>query len=848
MRATCARSRVSFAQSIALSLFGLLLLSTSLPSALTAGILPNGATTTPTGQLTTLHTMPLREILDPTGRWLAIIHGGYEEHGIEIASTSDGRIVDQVPLSDAFEGATFSRDGKTVFVAGNGVIYAIAFDTRSGTLGEGHRLAVDGLQPTILAALPQGDLLVASRTKGDKGEVFMLQRVSVDFGTATQSSTKSSGIISAGNVVLSDDGSRAGVEWSIPIGSTPSAIVVSSDASHAYVSNWEANSVTAVDLLRGVAVATIDTAAHPAALVLSKDAARLYVACASTNDVVVIDTSRLAVVSKIDVGLFPGAPIGATPNALALTPDGGTLFVANADENVVVKIQLAGITGSVAGAIPVGWYPTDMVLSSDAEMLFVLDGKGLGMTANPQYRPYWQQQPNPWNAVARANPQILAAPVLNYFGFTEFYVGNVEKGKLERINLRTLDLAASYDTAKRNSQYRPNAPRPDLPPIKHIIYIIKENRTYDQVLGDDLRGNGEPSLAMFGKRITPNIHSLVDHFVLADNYFLEGEVSENGWPFALRGYATDDKQRLWPALYGGQPLPAGLVDAATQSELSESYIWDSARAARLSVRLYGVFPEYISTDVVAVVAPPVGDDDEARFNEWQAEFRGYERGDDLPALEVMGLRGDHTDGTEPYYPTPNAMVAKNDYTLGRVIETLSHSRYWKDTVVFCTEDDAQNGPDHVSAQRSYMVVAGGYVKRTVVDHTHYSLTGILRTIEVIFGLPPMSEYDASATPMTAFFSRAADMRGFVATKPLVSITETNRPNAIDASISMGLKLDRVDENDPALFNRILWDYAMSVGDLRKDARPPRAMAIAPAETLLQPHRTAFATERDNDDR
>jgi hypothetical protein len=365
---------------------------------------------------------------------------------------------------------------------------------------------------------------------------------------------------------------------------------------------------------------------------------------------------------------------------------------------------------------------------------------------------------------------------------------------------------------------------PHLPPVKHVIYLLKENRTYDQVLGDDPRGNGDPQLAMFGKRVTPNVHALVDQFVLLDNYRLESEVSSPGWEFGFSAYATDVTQRTWPAGYGAQPYPNDSSEKQPAYAAPGGTIWDDALRAGLTVRLYNMPDAWVDPISAPYAAPLVQSDQDRVFQDadvykhWLAEFRTYEKNGNLPALEVMPFSGDHTWGTQPYQFTPNAFVAINDYYVGKMVDVLSHSKFWKDTVIFTTEDDAQNGPDHVSSERSYLIAAGGYVKRAVVDHTQYSMTGLLRTIELLLGLKPMNEYDASATVMASIFRSTPNLTPFDSRPNEVSLTERNPPHAIDAAMSMQMRFDVPDENDPALLNRVLWDYAFASGDLPRSAR------------------------------
>jgi DNA-binding beta-propeller fold protein YncE len=796
-----------------------------IPAAAQLATSPHGDPVAPSGAVTGLNrSLPLREIADRSGKWLAVIHGGFDTHGIAIVDASTGAIVSRVAIHDAYEAVDFSVDDRTLLVGQGQRLLLLDFDPATGHVGSGRSIEVDGLYQTVVRALPGGDVLVVTRSfaattadsagtirgvsgpsggnaPAERHEAFVLERITLPG--------------------LDAPGQRVSVRWKLPLPGLPSSLVITPDGKRAFVTAWLADRVTIVDLDRAASVADIPTPAHPIAIAYAPQHDLLYVACAGTNSIAVVDARTARPAGTIDVGALRGGQLGATPNALTLTRDERTLYVANADENNIIRVQLDGRGGAPAGAIQVGAYPTDVLLSADDQSLYVLDGRGRGALPNPEYRPYYPGNDPGWLNVWRNNPNF--SPGNDYFGVTRSYVGNMEQGLLERIDLRKVDDVAGLATLTGRMNRRA-AEVPHLPPVKHVIYVIKENRSYDQIFGDDPRGNGDPRLAMFGRRVTPNVHALVDQFVLADNYRLDGEVSENGWPFAISAYAMDTIQRAWPANYAGQPLPAGYDASVTAEQSLGGYIWDRALQAGLSVRLYSLFVEYLTPSIYLYVAPFVDSpddnlvDDDVRFQQWLDEFHLYEKNGNLPSLEVMALSGDHTDGTAPYHLTPNAAVAKNDYYVGRMVDALSHSKYWKDTVILFSEDDAQNGPDHVSSQRSYFVAAGGYVRRNAVVHTAYSQTGLLRTIEVLLGMKPMTEWDATATVMSGLFSTTPNMTPYSVINPHVSITETNPPHAVDATISAGMRFDRPDQNDPALLNRVLWDYALAAGNLPRSSR------------------------------
>ena len=354
-----------------------------------------------------------------------------------------------------------------------------------------------------------------------------------------------------------------------------------------------------------------------------------------------------------------------------------------------------------------------------------------------------------------------------------------------------------------------------------MIYVIKENRTYDEVLGDDARGNGRKDLAIFGKNITPNIHNLADTFVLLDNFDVDAEVSADGHNWSTAAYSTDYVDKLWPSSYSDRGRDYDYEGSAA-SRPSAGYIWDAAIAKGLSVRDYGEYTDF-STKAGDPEKPVVSSlegridpryrgfdlhvTDQSRMDEWLREFKQFVQNGELPAFEIVRLPNDHTSATRPGMPTPYAMLADNDLALGRMIDALSHSAYWKNTVVFVLEDDAQAGPDHVSDHRAEALVIGARVKRGFVDHTHYTTSGMIRTIEDIFGLKHMSQFDASARSMDLDFAAAPNSSPWSLIGETVDLKAVNPPDAAGAKASLRLNLSGADRADAAAFNRILMQWA-----------------------------------------
>ena len=374
----------------------------------------------------------------------------------------------------------------------------------------------------------------------------------------------------------------------------------------------------------------------------------------------------------------------------------------------------------------------------------------------------------------------------------------------------------------------------DASPIKHVIYVVKENRTYDQVFGDMPEGNGDPSLCLFGEDVTPNQHALAREFVLLDNFYVDAEVSADGHNWSMAAYATDYTEKTWPTNYSNRGRTYDYEGSKKVARPTKGYIWDYCKRAGISFRSYGEFvgvkdvkaggggvasenldrkpgDEYYTMEEALIgnfspIFPPynLAITDGARVDAWLKEFREYEANGNLPRFQIVRLGNDHTQGTRPGVPTPRAYVAENDLAVGRLIDAISASKYWATTAVFVLEDDAQNGPDHVDAHRSNALVVSPYTKRKFVDSTMYTTSGMLRTMELILGLPPMSQYDAAATPMYNSFTDKPDLTPFKVRPARVPLDELNAPNAPGAQQSASWDFSKEDTLPDIEFNEVIW--------------------------------------------
>jgi YVTN family beta-propeller protein len=636
----------------------------------------------------------------------------------------------------------------------------------------------------------------------------------------------------------------------IETGVAPYDVVLSADEKFAYVSNWGGRKAKAGDKTadssgtpavideRGVAasgtVMKIDlenakviketaVGLHPAGIALSADGKTLYVANANSDTVSCLRAKTLEVEQTVLVRPDPALPFGSATNALSLSPDGRTLYACNGGNNAVAVISLEG-KGTVKGFIPTGWYPGAVV--SNDKHLFVANIKGEGSRTRKVGKLGWNTH------LHRGTISKIAIPNAERL---KDYTAQV------RADSRVPQILAALE--KKRSGIKPvpiplRAGEPSL--FEHVVYIIKENRTYDQVFGDIKEGNGEPKLCIYGEKITPNLHALAREFVLLDNYYCNGVLSADGHAWAIEGNASDHLERSFGGFtrsytYGDDPLAYS----------SSGFLWDKVLLGGLSFRNYG---EYNETKVVPEKATfkEIFDDhtnaagkikfvdsigiealrrysapgcpgwnmkipDQVRVDYFLKEFRAAEKKGEWQNLTIMHLPQDHTSGTDPVQPTPRAHVADNDLAVGRVVEAISKSRFWPKTCIFIIEDDPQDGWDHVDGHRSTCLVLSPYTRRGKVISQFYNQTSVLHTMERILGVPPMNQMDALAPVMTACFTAKPDLTPYQTLPATVKLDELNPPlkklkgrARMWAEKSMALDFSKPDAAEEDTLNRILW--------------------------------------------
>lgn len=646
------------------------------------------------------------------------------------------------------------------------------------------------------------------------------------------------------------------IEAQIPVGVAPYAVLVKGHK--AYVSNWggrhpkgsdlsalSSGSLVAINKKNGVAasgtvsvvdlanrreVKEIEVGLHPGPMVFSKDQSLLYVANANSDSISEIDTRGDKLVRSFSVKPMKGLPFGSAPDALAISPDGKTLYSANAGDNLIAVINL--LNHQVIGLIPTGWYPGSVAISRRGQSMVVGNMKGVGIQK-------FDQKEKGYN-------------VLDQLGSVSFI--DLSKDSLEDYtvragkNLRLPKINEAFNLSKVKEKWVPVPTQPgEKSFIKHVIYIIKENRTYDQVFGDLPQGNGDSSLCMYGRNITPNQHKLAEEFVLLDNTYCNGLKSAEGHNWASQGYVTDYLEKMYPSFVRSYPWNGG--DAINYSP--SGFIWDYVLAAGLRFRTYGefVFDEIVPanstwTDIykdylsgahkIKIIATPTVHtlknhycpsytggpreiNDQYKADVFIKELRQFEKTDSFPHLMMVSLPNNHTSGTQPGFPTPEAMVADNDLALGRIVEAVSNSKFWKETAILVIEDDPQFGFDHVNGHRTISLCISPYTKRNAVVSTNYNQNSLLRTIQLILGLPPMTYFDLLANPMTDCFTSNPNFAPYKSVPNNIPLDRMNPPlSALKGkqlywakkSLELNLKEnDDLSEKDEITLNKILWHHA-----------------------------------------
>ncbi len=748
--------------------------------------LPNGWSLTPVGKSLPLGDLPLNIAISYTKKLIAVTNNGQSTQIIQLIDPKNDIILDNVVIPKSWYGLKFSKDEKYLYASGGNDNWILKYAIVNNKL-----------------------VLKDSISLGAKWPV-KISPAGLDIDDTKQTMYV---VTKENNSLYVMDLTKRKVRSTLPLGAEAFTCMLSPDKKELYISLWGGDKILVYNTAQHKMVDSITVGDNPNEICLSKNGNYLFVANANDNSVSVIDIKQRKVLETLNAALYPNSVPGSTTNSVALNTDEKTLYIANADNNCLAVFDVSKPGSSKSkGFIPVGWYPT--VVRVIANKIFVANGKGFTSMANPY-------GPNPIDdhekiSYHQGDPQQ-----------TVQYIGGLFKGTLSIINTPTEKQLSHYSQLVfQNTPYNKNDellskgeagnPIPmkigDASPIKHVFYIIKENRTYDQVLGDMPEGNGDTSLCLFGEKITPNLHAIAREFVLLDNFYVDAEVSADGHNWSMGGYANDYLEKTWPTGYGGR---GGSYDAEGNRGIANNkggFIWDHCARAGISYRTYGEFADDYKPNIPVLknhfcnyyTSWDQTVRDTTRVGQWKRDFDSLLAINALPQLSTLRIINDHTEGLSKGRPTPFAHCADNDLAVGMFIDYLSKSPVWKESVVFVLEDDAQDGPDHVDAHRSPAYIAGGFVKRKFVDHTMYSTTSMLRTIELILGITPMSQYDAAATPMWRCFQPIADLNPFNA-KPLQwDINEKNTVQNAWQRKSETFDFTKEDRIPDREFTEVIW--------------------------------------------
>ncbi len=778
-------------------------------------LLNSGSKLQPAGRQVALDTLPMSSAATTDGRFLLVLNGGYKPPSISVLDVAGEKEIERVSVADAWLGLAIAPDGKTVYAGGGSRARVYEFTlSREGKLARGREFAIVPEESRTyrdftgdVAVSPDGRLIYAADLFHDSIAVINPQ---------------------SGRVIER-----------YKTGRRPYRILFHPDGKSFFVSSWADAAVYHHDALNGRQLGVVRVGPHATDMAWSARkpdaaegeegekpayAARLFVATANTNSVAVLGVTEakdLKLVETINVALTARMPAGMTPTAVGFSADQKRLYVACSDANTVAVADISQTRSRVLGFIPSGWYPTAVRAVADGR-LFIFNGKGLRSYPNPN------------------GPSPVRRPSVSHGGTVAVeYVGRLQTGTASVIPPFDDDTLAAWTKAVRsNIPYRDDLldrvetgagnPVPAHPgdpsPIQHVLYIVKENRTYDQVLGKLGKGNGDPSLEIFTPDSTPNHRKLAGEFVLFDNFYVNSDVSADGHNWATAAIAPDYVQKMWPNSYAGRRKHYDYEGGEPAATPPAGYIWNNVLAAGISMRNYG----YFVTNKTS--AAPFGEDqidgirdpalipvtnrkyrgfdldylDIDRAKTFLADLAQFESSGKMPKFMILRLGNDHTSGTAAGKIAPLSAMADNDWALGLIVEGLSKSRFWPNTAIFVVEDDAQNGADHVDSHRSPAFVISPYTRRGIIDSTLYNQTAVLRTIELLLGLKPMTHFDAGARPMSAAFSATPNTARYEAVKPQRALDERNAAGTPTAARSARLDFSEADRIDDDELNDILW--------------------------------------------
>ena len=751
-------------------------------------LLFNGWGVTPVGEHVLIGDMPLKLLFSPDGKQVVTTSLGFSGMHLTSLDTETHKVITDEIHYKVWNGLAFSNDGTKLYVGGGNTGKLMEFSYDAGKMTKTNEIKG-----------PDNSFVSGVAVSPTNGHIYACDE--------------------AFNQVYDLDPATLKATAVVNTGSNPHTCLFGEDKRFLYISNWGSNSVTVIDTTNDSHIRDIRVGVRPNDMALAPDG-RLFVTCAGDNTVHVIQTRSLekkeagptqatrppeGVREILNTALEPTELEGSSPVGVSVSPNGKTLYVANADNNDVMVADISNPKQTVIkGFIPTGWYPTCVLATND--QLLVTTGKGLHSRANfPAQKPApdMGRQKQPFDYTGGC-----------FEGHVSF-IPNPDATKLvEYTNLvkanTPFKVANILSTAEKTTSVVPDQVGKGSP-ITHVLYVIMENRTYDQVFGDfKEQGMGEPYLCMYGEKITPNRHQLARDYVLLDNIYCNSEVSVDGHSWCDAAIATDENQREWTSSYSGH---GDITNGDEMESPAGGYLWDDARRHGLSVMAYGEGDsDYLGGHAIPMGSRGTwdGQRDMDRADGWIRDLHTAEKTGHLANFMIMSLGEDHTSGTRPGSFTPEASVGSNDQAIGKIVEAATKSKFWNSMAIFFVEDDAQNGPDHIDAHRTFGLVVSPWVKRKTIDNTMYSQAGMVRTIELLLGLPPMTQYDAAAKPMFDVFTKRPADTAYTLIPAETDLYAKNTAESPGAGLSMKMDFSEYDRAPEDELNRVLWAEAKGV--------------------------------------
>lgn len=862
-------------------------IDTAVPAPST-GLLPNGHQLTPAGTSVTLGNLPMGGAVTADGKYLWTVSAGFDSNDVRIVDTATNSVCQILELPGASGGITLDSAHQLAYVSG---LPNSRWQPSKNDLpgAEGDDILVYSWGDTCGQASLDRVIKVPPQAGAPAVQVFPPPRA----GEPTQVAAWPQ------KLAVSPDGTRLLVSLNlansaavinladadqvayVETGSYPFGAAITPDGELGLVTNEAAGTLSIIDLATATKVTDITVGAplsHPQGVEVDAEGERAFIALSASDQVVVVDLADREVERTISVGRPEG--LGTMPVAVALNPTGDRLFVAEsgADEIAVIAVPDADADETTAepvasadggwtliGRIPTSQQPQAVVTAPAADgrpaRLIYVTASGVGIGANPTGT-------NPANA---ADPIFWAfnpkAPTTDVFPGYD-YPPRMVTGQAGILTLPTDAEVVAYTPAAAAQQLPTNAQEAPADtvlradgPIKHVFFVVRENRSYDQMLGDDTRGNGDPKLTVFGQGTTPNMHALVQQYPLMDNVYANSEASIQGHYWTAASIVPDYVTRNWVQQYGGRGRPNDFGSFAVDNP-GNGFLFNQAERQGISYFNYGeafiggfssvpdrdrsdaALAELKKVEANSDLGPTTGgcypgdmsigtalDGGQifdsslpagapagaySHYDCFAKRFAQQLATDSVPALSYLSMTGDHTRGTQPGYPTPTAMQADADLALGQMVELISNSEIWSSSAIFVVEDDSQDGADHVNAHRIPALVISPYTTKGAVLHTRYDLVSAVRSIELIIGMDPLSLNDANATPMyDAFTATPENIAPYTAIPATVDLLTMNDAASPDSEWSASLALDQVDRVPQRVLDEILWHSVYGA-----DSNPP----------------------------